>query len=166
MQFLYWEFIFSSDLHFEYLCIQLPIYQLFHTYLKINMLKNPQNVKIYWQSDYHYLKCITSSITTSWSTPLSLWALIVVVVHSLSHVWLFAAPWTVAHQAPLSSTISQSLLTFRSIESVMLTIHLFNHMAFKLVSLLSFLPTLHQNLPASPFTIRWKQLIKNTFIEV
>ena len=24
------------------------------------------------------------------------------VVQSLSHVWLFAAPWTVAHQAPLS----------------------------------------------------------------
>ena len=121
MQFLYWEFIFSSDLHFEYLCIQLPIYQLFHTYLKINMLKNPQNLKIYWQSDYHYLKCITSSISTSWS--LSLWALTVVVVHSLSHVWLFATPWIVAHQAPLSSTISQSLFKFMSIESVMLSNH-------------------------------------------
>ena len=28
----------------------------------------------------------------------------------LSHVWLFVTPWTVAHQAPLSFTVSQSLL--------------------------------------------------------
>ena len=27
---------------------------------------------------------------------------VVVVVQSLSHVWLFATPWTIAHQAPLS----------------------------------------------------------------
>ena len=32
----------------------------------------------------------------------------VVVVQSLSHVWLFMTPWTVAHQASLSFTISQS----------------------------------------------------------
>ena len=31
-------------------------------------------------------------------------------VQSLSHVWLFATPWTAAHQASLSFTISQSLL--------------------------------------------------------
>ena len=35
---------------------------------------------------------------------------IFVVVQSLSHVWLFVTPWTVAHQGPLSSTIFQSLL--------------------------------------------------------
>ena len=33
-----------------------------------------------------------------------------IVVQSLSHVWLFASPWTAAHQAPLSSTISRNLL--------------------------------------------------------
>ena len=33
-------------------------------------------------------------------------------------------PWTAARQAPLSSTISQSLLKFVSIESVMLSNHL------------------------------------------
>ena len=33
----------------------------------------------------------------------------VVVVYSLSRVWLFAAPWTAALQASLSLTISQSL---------------------------------------------------------
>ena len=48
----------------------------------------------------------------------------VVVVQSLSHVQLFATPWTAAHQAPLSSTISRSLLQFMSIELVMPSNHL------------------------------------------
>ena len=50
--------------------------------------------------------------------------LVVVVVQSLSHVWLFAIPWTVAHQTSLSLTISQSLLKFMFIESVMPSNHL------------------------------------------
>jgi len=44
-----------------------------------------------------------------------------VTVQSLGTVWLFKTPWTVAHQVTLSSTISQSLLQFMSIESVMLS---------------------------------------------
>ena len=40
-------------------------------------------------------------------------------VQSLSHVWLFATPWTAARQAALSITNSQSLLKLMSIESVM-----------------------------------------------
>ena len=40
-------------------------------------------------------------------------------VQSLSCVWLFATPWTAAHQASLSITNSQSLLKLTSIESVM-----------------------------------------------
>ena len=40
-------------------------------------------------------------------------------VQSLSHVQLFATPWTAAHQASLSITISWSLLKLTSIESVM-----------------------------------------------
>ena len=46
------------------------------------------------------------------------------VVHSLSPVRLFVTPWTVAHQASLSITISQSLLKLMSIESVMPSNHL------------------------------------------
>ena len=49
---------------------------------------------------------------------------LIVVVQSQSHTWLFAAPWTVAHQSPLSSTISQSLLKFMSTELVMISNHL------------------------------------------
>ena len=46
------------------------------------------------------------------------------VVQSLNCVHLFATPWTVAHQASLSFTVSQSLLKFMSIELVMLSDHL------------------------------------------
>ena len=48
----------------------------------------------------------------------------VVVFQLLSCVQLFETPWTVGCQAPLSSTISQSLLRFMTIESVMLSNHL------------------------------------------
>jgi len=50
--------------------------------------------------------------------------IIVVVVHSLSCVQLFGTPWAVACQAPLSFTISQSLLKLISIESLMPSNHL------------------------------------------
>ena len=40
-------------------------------------------------------------------------------VQSLSHVRLFATPWTTARHASLSITNSQSLLKFMTIESVM-----------------------------------------------
>ena len=54
---------------------------------------------------------------------------------SFSHcVQLFETPWTTAHQAPLSSTISQSLLKF--IESVTLLNHpIFCHSLLPLSSI-------------------------------
>ena len=45
-------------------------------------------------------------------------------VQLLSHVQLFATPWTVARQTSLSITNSQSLLRLMSIESVMPSNHL------------------------------------------
>ena len=70
-----------------------------------------------------------------------------VVVQPLSRVWLFVTPWTVAHQAPLSSTISQSLLRFVSIESVMP----FNHLI-----LCCPFPFFCQSFPASgSFPMSW-----------
>ena len=45
-------------------------------------------------------------------------------VQSLSHVQLFATPWTAARQASLSITNSWSLLKLMSIESVMPPNHL------------------------------------------
>ena len=48
----------------------------------------------------------------------------IVVVQSLSHVHLFATPWTEACQASLSSTISLSFLKLMPIESVKPSNHL------------------------------------------
>ena len=45
------------------------------------------------------------------------------VVQSLSHLWLFVIPWSATYQASLSFTISQSLLKLISIESVMSSNH-------------------------------------------
>ena len=45
-------------------------------------------------------------------------------VQSLSHVWLFATPWTAGCQASVSITSSRSLLKLMSIESVMPSNHL------------------------------------------
>ena len=56
-------------------------------------------------------------------SPLTFWFLSV-SVQSLSRVWLFATPWTTAHQASLSITNSQSLLKLKSIDSVMPSNHL------------------------------------------
>ena len=47
-----------------------------------------------------------------------------IVVRLLSHVLLFVTPWTAAHQASLSFTISRSLLKLVSIASVMPSNHL------------------------------------------
>ena len=68
----------------------------------------------------------------------------VVVVHSLSCIQLFATPWTVAHQAPQSSTISRNLFKFMSTESVMPSNHLILCPSF------SFCP---QSFPASSESI-------------
>ena len=48
----------------------------------------------------------------------------IVIVQSLSHVWLFVTPWTAARQATLSFTVSRNLFKLMSIEFVMLSNHL------------------------------------------
>ena len=51
-------------------------------------------------------------------------AVVIAAAQLLSPVRLFMTLWTAAHQASLSFTISQSLLIFMPIESVMLSNHL------------------------------------------
>ena len=58
------------------------------------------------------------------------------VVQSLDRVQLFVTSWTVAHQAPLSSTISQRLLNLMSIEPVMPSNHLILCCPFLLPSII------------------------------
>ena len=79
----------------------------------------------------------------------------VVAVQSVSHVWLFVTPWTAAYQAPLSSTVSQSLFKFISIESVMLS----NHFVFccPLLLLPSVFPSLRVFSYESALCIRWSK---------
>ena len=52
------------------------------------------------------------------------WSTVIAVFQSLIWVQFFATPWTAACQASLSFSISQSLLTLMSIESVMPSNHL------------------------------------------
>ena len=58
---------------------------------------------------------------------------VVVIVQSLSCVWLFATPWTAACQAAVP-TISQSLLKLMFIESVMLSNYLIHHHPLPILS--------------------------------
>ena len=68
-------------------------------------------------------KCLHSVLSVSLLS-VCYFLFFVVIVQSLSHIWLLATRWTAACQDPLSSTISRSLLKFLSIESVMLSNHL------------------------------------------
>ena len=77
----------------------------------------------------------------------------VVVVQSLSHVRLFATPWTAAHQASLSITNSQSLLKLMSVESVMPSNHLI--LCPPLLLLSSVFPTIRVFSYESALLLRW-----------
>ena len=78
---------------------------------------------------------------------------VVVVFQLLSCVQLFETPWTISCQAPLSSTISQSLLRFMTIESVMLS----NHLIFcnPLLVLPSIFPSIRVFSKELALRIRW-----------
>ena len=74
-------------------------------------------------------------------------------VLSLSHVQLFATPWTAACQASLPITNSQSLLKLMSIESVMPSNHLV--LCHPLFFLPSIFPSIRVFLNESVLRIRW-----------
>ena len=74
-------------------------------------------------------------------------------VQSLSHVRLFATPWTITHQASLSITNSLSLLKVRSVESVMPSNHLF--LCHPLLLLPSIFPSIRIFSIESVLCIRW-----------
>ena len=90
-----------------------------------------------WQQRMRWLDGITNSV----------------VVQSLSHVWLFAVPWTAACQASLSFTISSNLLTLMSIESVMLSNHLI--LCYTLILLSLIFPSFGVFSNESALPIRW-----------
>ena len=77
-----------------------------------------------------------------------------VVVQSLNHAPRFATPWTAAYQAPLSFTMSPSLLKFMSTESVVM---LSNHLIFclPLIPLPLIFPNIRVFSNELAFPIRW-----------
>ena len=79
--------------------------------------------------------------------------LLVIVVQLLSHVWLFATPWTTAHQASLSFSISQNLFQLMSVESTMP----FNHLVlcYSFVFMPSVFPSIRIFSNESALCIRW-----------
>ena len=76
-----------------------------------------------------------------------------VVVQSLSHVQLFATPWTAARQASLAFTSSLSLLKLMSIESVTPSNHLI--LCRPLLLLPSIFPSIRVISNESALRIRW-----------
>ena len=74
---------------------------------------------------------------------------------------LFLKRWTVAHQAPLSSTISQSLFKFISIESETLSNHLVLCHPFLLLP--SIFPSIRVFSNESALPIRWPRYWRFSF---
>ena len=82
-------------------------------------------------------------------------------VQLLSHVWLFANPWTAACQASLSITNSQSLLKLMSIELVMPSNHLI--LCRPLLLLPSIFPGIRVFTDESVLCIRWPKYCSFSF---
>ena len=72
---------------------------------------------------------------------------------SLSHVQLFETPWTAARQASLSFTLSQSLLKFMSIQSMMPSNHFI--LCCPLLLMPSIFPSIRVFSNESTLCIRW-----------
>ena len=82
-------------------------------------------------------------------------------VQSLSHVWLFATPWTTARQASLSIPNSQSLPKPMSIESVKPSNHLI--LCRALLLLPSIFPSIRVFSNKSALHIRWPKFWSFSF---
>ena len=72
---------------------------------------------------------------------------------SLSHVWLFLAPWTAANQGLLCNTSSQNLLKLMSVKLVMPSNHLI--LCYPLLVLPSIFPSIKIFSSKSVLCIRW-----------
>ena len=75
------------------------------------------------------------------------------VVQSLSCVQLFVTPWPAAYQASVSFTISQNMLKFMSIESVIPSNHLI--LCHPLLRLPSIFPSIRVFFSQSNLPVRW-----------
>ena len=113
-------------------------------------------VLVYTSSPLSFMSVLSFFQETSLQEQLSLSSRVSVAFQSLSHVRLFATPWTAARQASLSFTISQSLLKLMSIESVMPSDHLI--LCRPLLLLPSIFPSIRVFCNESALHIRWPKL--------
>ena len=119
-------------------------------------------LKWYFDFSQNWLQCSVLLVALIWvlwkdipavSLPSNLPCDRVLVVQSLSHVRHTATPWTAAYQASLSFTVSQSLLKFMSIKSVMLSNHLI--LCHSLLFLPSVFPSIRVFSSESTLCLRW-----------
>ena len=117
-------------------------------------LKYWKKISHFWMTVYSAVErkgfAVGSSHSYSW---LSNYLLCVVVVQSLSCVWLFATPGTAAHQAFLSITNSWSLLKLISNKSMVPSNHLI--LCHPLLLLPSIFPSIRVFPNESALCIRW-----------
>ena len=80
-----------------------------------------EHISMYHKGGAHQLHVSRNSYmwVTAKLCPVNLFILLFILLFSHCHIRLFATTWTAAQQAPLSFTISWSLLKLMSIESVM-----------------------------------------------
>ena len=118
------------------------------------------------QSELSPAMCLVLSVKGQLKLDLCLWRIVKKIqrqvnhritwfrsVQLLSHVWLFATPWTAVRQASLSINTSWSLLKLMSIESVMPSNHLILCCPFLLQS--SIFPSIRVFSNASVLCIKW-----------
>ena len=108
-------------------------------FLKMNITLSPVSLHHKW----YYSKYLISS------------------VQSLSHVRLFATPWTAAHQASLSITNSWSLPKLMSVESVMPSNHLI--LCHPLLLVPSIFPSIRVFSNESALRMRWPKYYSFSF---
>ena len=91
--------------------------------VQISCLENSMGRGVWWATVHRVAQSLTRLKQLSTRVNAQHEILGQTVVQSLSRVRLFVTPWIAAHQAPLSFTVSQSLLKFMSLESVILSNH-------------------------------------------
>ena len=125
-----------------------------------------------WLRDGTWVSCTAGGFLAFWtpreaivhlylSVRLSVHLSVLLFFSFSCHVHLFAALWTAACQASLPSTISQNLLKFMSIESVILSNHLI--LCCSLLFLLSFFPSTRIFPNKLALCIRWPKFWSFSF---
>ena len=128
----YWSFSFSNSPSSEYsglISFRIDWFDLLAVQgtLKSLLQHRSSKASILWCSALFIVQLSHPYMTTGKTSFFLSHSLFILGIHvdvqSPSHDQLFATPWAIAFQAPLSSTISWILFKFMSIESVTLSIH-------------------------------------------